>query len=198
MAALTAAPGGGWLGRNAGGGSVQWIAMERLAGGPSRPPNGATGETPVPRAMGDHPSVWSVSGMPCLACSAVNRLKRVSRRAVSNGVPDAARPRSRDGLMPSAPRPSSLDSFSDHQVASPRSQMTRRTFGMPCSPPPDGALAPPCGGPPGPRPSGGHEQRPGLAAMRLTFVFQRGRVRPEPRLSGRLGRTARCGPSSGR
>ena len=114
--------------------------------------------------------------------------KRVSRRAVSNGVPDAARPRSRDGLMPSAPRPSSLDSFSDHQVASPRSQMTRRTFGMPCSPPPDGALAPPCGGPPGPRPSGGHEQRPGLAATRLTFVFQQGSAsrkaraaRPAPR-----------------
>ncbi len=63
-------------------------------------------------------------------------------------------------------------SFSDHQVASRRASMTRRTFGRPCSPPPDGASAPLRGGPYGPRPSGGHEKCLGLAASRLTFVFQ--------------------------
>ena len=67
-------------------------------------------------------------------------------------------------------------SFGDREVASPRSTMTRRAFGTPCSSPPDGVITPPCGEPPGPGPSGGHEQRPGLAATRLTFVFQLGQA----------------------
>ena len=53
--------------------------------------------------------------------------------------------------------------------------MTLRAFGMPCSLPPDGVVTPPAGKPPGPGPSGGHEKRPGLAATRLTFVFQQRR-----------------------
>jgi hypothetical protein len=48
---------------------------------------------------------------------------------------------------------------------------------MPCSSPPDGVITPPSGESPGPSPSGGHEKHPGLAAARLTFVFQR-RQRP--------------------
>ena len=78
----------------------------------------------------------------------------------------------RDGYClrrPSRPR----HPFSDHRVASRGSQMTRRAFGMPCSWPSDGVITPPAGQPPGPGPSGGHEKHPGLAATRLTFVFQR-------------------------
>jgi len=52
--------------------------------------------------------------------------------------------------------------------------MTLRASGMPCSLPPDGVTTPPSGKPHGPSPSGGHEKRPGLAAARLTLVFQRG------------------------
>ena len=52
--------------------------------------------------------------------------------------------------------------------------MTRRAFGKPCSLPSDGVITPPAGKPPGPGPSGGHEKHPGLAATRLTFVFQQG------------------------
>ena len=51
--------------------------------------------------------------------------------------------------------------------------MTLRAFGRPCSLPTDGVVTPPIGKPPGPGPSGGHEKHPGLAAARLTFVFQR-------------------------
>ena len=78
----------------------------------------------------------------------------------------------RDGdclRRPSRPR----HPFSDNKVASRGSQMTRRAFGMPCSWPSDGVTTPPAGQPPGPGPSGGHEKHPGLAATRLTFVFQR-------------------------
>jgi len=89
-----------------------------------------------------------------------------------NGVPDAARPHFAGRLWPSAPHPSPLDPFSDNQVASRDSQMARRAVGMLCSSPPDGVVTPPSGEPPGPSPSGGHEQHPGLAATRLTFVFQ--------------------------
>ena len=42
-----------------------------------------------------------------------------------------------------------------------------------CSWPSDGVMTPPAGQPPVPGPSGGHEKHPGLAATRLTFVFQR-------------------------
>ncbi len=52
--------------------------------------------------------------------------------------------------------------------------MTLRAFGRPCSLPSDGVTTPPAGKPPGPGPSGGHEKHPGLAAARLTFVFQLG------------------------
>ena len=79
----------------------------------------------------------------------------------------------RDGdclRRPSRPR----HPFSDNRVAERGSQMTLRAFGMPCSLPPDGVITPPSGKPPGPGPSGGHEKRPGLAASRLTFVFQQG------------------------
>jgi len=54
--------------------------------------------------------------------------------------------------------------------------MARRAVGMPCSSPPDGVITPPSGEPPGPSPSGGHEKHPGLAATRLTFAFQPGKV----------------------
>ena len=91
-----------------------------------------------------------------------------------NGVPDAARPHFAGRSWPSAPPPSPLDPFSDNRVASRDSQMTRRAVGRPCSSPPDGVITPPSGEPPGPSHSGGHEQHPGLAATRLTFVFQRG------------------------
>ena len=78
----------------------------------------------------------------------------------------------RDGdclRRPSRPR----HPFSDNRVAERGSQMTLRAFGMPCSLPLDGVITPPAGKPPGPGPSGGHEKHPGLAAARLTFVFQR-------------------------
>jgi len=58
------------------------------------------------------------------------------------------------------------------------SQMTRQAVGTPCSSPPDVIITPSSGEPPGPSPSGGHEKHPGLAAARLTYVFQLGMLYP--------------------
>jgi hypothetical protein len=67
--------------------------------------------------------------------------------------------------MPSAPQLSSLDPFGDIKVASGDSKMTLRGFRE--------TLQLTDGEPPGPGPSGGHENHQGLAAARLTFDFQR-------------------------
>ena len=74
--------------------------------------------------------------------------------------------------------------------------MTRRAFGMPCSLPSDGVITPPAGKPPGPGPSGGHEKHPGLAAMRLTFVFQRSGKRVRGHLALEVRGTLEVGGKS--
>ena len=101
-----------------------------------------------------------------------NEISVSHENAMPNGVPDAARPHCEVRSLPAERQPSPLDPFSDNQVASRASQMTRRAVGTPCSSPPDGVITPPSGEPPGPSPSGGHEKHPGLAATRLTFAFQ--------------------------
>ncbi len=111
--------------------------------------------------------------------------KRVPENAMPNGVRDAARRPIAGRSWPAAPPLSPLDPFSDNRVATRDSRMTRWAVGTPCSSPSDGVITPPSGEPPGPSASGGHEQPPGLATARLTFVFQPGRFRPPRRTASR-------------